>query len=54
MSSWGTMPMRPRMRAPWRAGSMPRIRKVPSDTGDMHAIMRMVEVLPAPFGPRSP
>ncbi len=33
---------------------MPRTRSTPPLGGDMHAIMRIVEVLPAPFGPRKP
>src|SRR5262245_26370838 len=35
-------------------GSMPITRSSPSDLGDAHAIMRIVDVLPAPFGPRNP
>ena len=33
---------------------MPSTRSVPSLTGDMQAIIRIVEVLPAPLGPRNP
>ena len=33
---------------------MPSTRRVPPLTGLMHEIMRMVDVLPAPFGPRKP
>src|SRR5580658_4683955 len=46
--------MRARMLGPSTAGSIPRIRSSPPDTGDMQAIIRIVEVLPAPFGPRKP
>ena len=35
-------------------GRGPRIRSVPSVTGDTHAIIRIVLVLPAPLGPRKP
>ena len=30
------------------------MRSSPSDTGDTQPIMRIVEVFPAPFGPRKP
>ena len=53
-SSWGTSPIRARMRAPSVAGSIPRTRSVPPLRGLMHEIIRMVEVLPAPLGPRKP
>src|SRR3954447_3561064 len=33
---------------------MPKIRSLPSVTGDTQPIMRMVDDLPAPFGPRNP
>src|SRR5260370_3198273 len=46
--------MRDRMREPSFAGSMPRTLSVPPLNGLMHAIIRMVDVLPAPFGPRKP
>src|ERR1700722_9987899 len=46
--------MRARIFAPSVAGSIPSTRKVPPLTGLIHEIMRMVEVLPAPFGPRKP
>jgi hypothetical protein len=46
--------MRDLISGPWVAGSMPRTRSVPPLTGDIHEIIRMVEVLPAPFGPRNP
>ena len=42
------------MRDPSVAGSIPRTRKDPEVTGLRHEIIRMVEVLPAPFGPRNP
>ena len=54
MSSWGTRPIRLRILGPSRSGSPPSTRSVPAETGDMQAIMRIVEVLPAPFGPRKP
>ena len=50
-SSCGTTPMRARMRRPSVAGSRPSTRSVPPVTGETQAIMRMVEDLPAPFGP---
>ena len=46
--------MRARMRGPSVAGSIPSTRSVPSLTGLMHEIIRIVDVLPAPFGPRNP
>ena len=36
------------------AGSVPRTVSVPLVAGDMHPIIRIVELLPAPFGPRNP
>ena len=42
------------MRAPSVAGSMPSTRRSPPDRGDTQPIMRIVDVLPAPFGPRKP
>src|SRR5437660_5064754 len=54
VSSWGTTPRRLRMRGPSVAGSMSRTRSVPSVTGETQPIMRMVEVFPAPLGPRNP
>ena len=33
---------------------MPSTRRVPPLSGDMHEIIRMVDVLPAPLGPRKP
>ena len=35
-------------------GVHPEDAQRPADTGDMQAIIRMVEVLPAPLGPRNP
>src|SRR5262249_54152790 len=35
-------------------GSMPRMRSVPPLGGDTQPIIRIVELLPAPFGPRNP
>src|SRR5215218_6262679 len=54
VSCCGTTPRRPRIRGPSAFGSRSRMRSVPALTGDTHATMRMVEVLPAPFGPRNP
>ena len=42
------------MRGPSAAGSMPSTRSTPSVTGETQPIMRMVELLPAPLGPRKP
>src|SRR5450755_694548 len=42
------------MRDPSFDGSIPSTRSVPSLRGLMHEIMRMVDVLPAPLGPRKP
>ena len=42
------------MSAPLRRGSMPRMLSSPSLIGEVQPIMRIVEVLPAPFGPRNP
>src|SRR5580693_3016040 len=53
-SSWGTSPIRERIRGPSLAGSIPNTRRVPPLSGLMHEIIRMVDVLPAPFGPRKP
>src|SRR6476619_5078290 len=54
VSSCGTTPRRARIFTPSRAGSRPRMCSVPSVTGETQPIMRMVEVFPAPFGPRKP
>src|SRR6476659_10577857 len=54
VSSCGTTPRRERIFTPSRAGSRPKTLSVPSVTGETHPIMRMVEVFPAPFGPRKP
>src|SRR5436190_16260123 len=53
-SSCGTTPRRARMSALRLFGSRPRTRSVPPLGGETHPIMRMVELLPAPFGPRKP
>ena len=53
-SSWGTSPIRARMRGPSLAGSIPSTLSVPPLSGLMHEIIRMVDVLPAPFGPEEP
>src|ERR1700679_1251546 len=42
------------MREPSFDGSIPSTRSVPSLSGLMQEIIRMVDVLPAPFGPRKP
>jgi hypothetical protein len=54
LSSWGQTPRRARMRGPSRRGSMPRISSTPPVGGETQPIMRMVELLPAPLGPRKP
>src|SRR5438552_11090983 len=54
LSSWGTLPMRARMRAPSTFGSRSRIRNVPAVIGETHPIMRIVELFPAPLGPSMP
>src|ERR1700677_3605054 len=46
--------MRDRITAPSVEGSLPSTRRVPSLSGLMQEIIRMVEVLPAPLGPRKP
>src|SRR5271154_5610105 len=53
-SSCGTRPRRARIFGPSLAGSKPRTRNSPSVAGEMHETIFMVEVLPAPFGPRKP
>src|ERR1700685_4531998 len=42
------------MREPSFDGSIPSTRSVPPLSGLMHEIIRIVDVLPAPFGPRKP
>ncbi len=42
------------MRGPLAPVSMPSTRSVPEVTGETQLIMRMVEDLPAPLGPRKP
>src|SRR5262245_13220067 len=54
VSCCGTTPRRPRIFEPSRAGSIPRTRRVPSVTGETQPIMRIVDVFPAPLGPRKP
>ena len=54
VSCCGTTPSRARICAPSVAGSLPRIRSVPAVTGETQPIIRIVELLPAPFGPRKP
>ena len=53
-SSWGTRPRRARIWGPLRFGSMPSTVSSPSVAGEMHDTIFIVEVLPAPFGPRKP
>src|SRR5262245_46516072 len=54
VSCCGTTPRRARIFAPSRAGSSPRTVRVPPVTGETQPIMRIVDVFPAPFGPRKP
>ena len=54
VSCWGTTPIRALIRGPSSTGSMPSTVSVPSVTGETQPIIRIVEVLPAPFGPRKP
>src|SRR4051794_16611230 len=54
VSSWGQTPIRARISGPSLAGSSPRIFRLPPDTGETAAIIRIVEDLPAPLGPRKP
>src|SRR5687768_5142479 len=54
VSCCGTTPSRARIAGPSAVGSTPRIRSVPPLTGDTQPIIRIVELLPAPFGPRKP
>src|ERR1044072_5211958 len=42
------------MRVPSRSGSMPRTVSSPSERGETQPTIRIVEDLPAPFGPRKP
>src|SRR6476661_3626167 len=54
VSICGTTPRRARIFGPSCTGSMSRMRNVPPDGGETQPIMRIVELLPAPFGPRKP
>src|ERR1700682_1242183 len=54
VSACGTEPIRARIRVPSIEGSMPNTSSVPEGTGETQPIMRMVDVLPAPLGPRKP
>src|SRR5262249_44490449 len=54
VSSCGTTPSRARISRPSRTGSRPRMDSSPALGGDTQPIIRMVEDLPAPFGPRKP
>src|SRR5512134_2853579 len=54
VSSCGTTPSRARICGPFVAGSWPRMRSVPPLTGETQPIIRIVELFPAPFGPRKP
>src|SRR5215204_2134037 len=46
--------MRALIVAPSTAGSRPSTRSVPPVTGETALIIRIVDVFPAPFGPRKP
>src|SRR5271165_491788 len=54
VSSCGTTPSRALIAEPSRTGSRPRIFSSPLVGGDTQPIIRIVEDLPAPFGPRKP
>src|SRR5512133_2684590 len=54
VSSCGTTPRRARTSAPFLTGARPSTRRVPPLGGETQPIMRIVELLPAPFGPRNP
>src|SRR5439155_17480351 len=54
VSSCGTTPSRARIAGPSCTGSRPRIVNAPADGGETQPIMRIVELFPAPFGPRKP
>src|SRR6202165_4080206 len=54
VSACGTTPSRARISAPNASGSLTKTVSVPEVTGETQEIMRIVEVLPAPFGPRKP
>src|SRR5512140_329260 len=54
VSCWGTTPTRARICGPSVAGSIPITRSVPEVIGETDPIIRIVDVLPAPFGPRKP
>ena len=53
-SSWGTSPRRARIWGPLVLGSWPSTVSVPSVGGEMHDTIFIVDVLPAPLGPRNP
>src|SRR3954453_16737805 len=54
VSCWGTTPRRARMSAPFCSGSSPRIVNDPPAGGETQPTIRIVDVLPAPLGPRKP
>ena len=54
VSSCGHTPSRARIAGPSVAGSIPRIRSSPPLTGETAPIIRIVDDLPAPLGPRNP
>jgi hypothetical protein len=54
VSSCGTTPSRPRIAGPSSSGSIPSTSSVPPVGGETQPIIRIVELLPAPFGPRKP
>src|SRR5581483_2354424 len=54
VSCCGTTPRRARIRGPSRSGSRPSTLSSPSVRGETQPIIRIVDDLPAPFGPRKP
>src|SRR5215469_2894686 len=54
VSSCGTTPRRARIAGPSVTGFMPRMTSSPALGGETQPIMRIVEDLPAPLGPRNP
>src|SRR5215469_9386739 len=54
VSSCGTTPSLARIAGPSATGSRPSIDSSPAVGGDTQPIIRMVDDLPAPFGPRKP
>src|SRR3954452_19715687 len=54
VSSCGTTPRRARIAGPCRATSSPNSSNLPAVGGETQPTMRIVELLPAPLGPRNP